>query len=51
MIPETEQRILREHEDSIRFELAREFERMKTEGPAVGLTPAEMARFLMEQAR
>ena len=48
---ETEQRLIREFEDGIRRELANQFERMKTEGPAVGLTHAEIAQFLMGEGK
>jgi hypothetical protein len=48
---ETEQRLIREFEDGIRRELANQFERMKNEGPAVGLTQAEMEQFLMREGK
>jgi len=49
MTNETEERLIREFEDGIRSELARQFERMKTEGPAIGLTPDEMVQFLIAE--
>lgn len=49
MTDETEERILREYfnPDNIRRGLELEFERMNTEGPAIGLTPDEMFRFFL----